>query len=29
MPFSPELERSLLPATNAIAAAAEALREEG
>jgi pyruvate/2-oxoglutarate/acetoin dehydrogenase E1 component len=29
MPFSPELERSLLPATNAIAAAAQALREEG
>jgi pyruvate/2-oxoglutarate/acetoin dehydrogenase E1 component len=29
MPFSPELERALLPATNAIAAAAKALREEG
>jgi pyruvate/2-oxoglutarate/acetoin dehydrogenase E1 component len=29
MPFSPELERSLLPATNAIAAAARTLRDEG
>jgi pyruvate/2-oxoglutarate/acetoin dehydrogenase E1 component len=29
MPFSPELERSLLPATKAIAAAARTLRDEG
>jgi pyruvate/2-oxoglutarate/acetoin dehydrogenase E1 component len=29
MPFSPELERALLPATNAIATAAKTLREEG
>jgi pyruvate/2-oxoglutarate/acetoin dehydrogenase E1 component len=29
MPFNPELERSLLPCTNTIAAAAQALKQEG
>jgi hypothetical protein len=29
MPLSPDLERSLLPSVEAVAAAAQALKEEG